>query len=945
MTTPAERALAPQAFVLGATGVSNVLVLDTVEPTARVVMLANASSESRLNAPLSGAVVLDNQSASFNVRFGADSNARAALRLAETPASLPGADPDVTLSVPGTVAATTGVRTAAVYSDTAFGAIPGYAAEPTGAVSFKRPDGFYSSIVEVENLVVNNAITSRLGNFQNLPSNVARLDDETNRLPDALLGSNVVLLNADKRIDGTLLPPVDTGRSTLLHTTDRVGIGLRFPKQKLHVLGNTAIDTGRLGVGPSDSAAVTAPLARLHVVDDNAATAALIVQTGTRDALDVRGNGQRLLLATVGGVTATPVVVVGGGAAYGSAALTVGGMMHADRVDAAQLTAPNGRLDLAGNSLSNVRQLFVTDLYYNNLVNTGANNQSGTFDTVFAGTLSARSGGDNGILINAPVQIQYITGGASKTASLAADALAADRLNANLEVAAPTVRTAALRASAGTGNAISLGGTDALCNAAVLDADVLSVRAVTHRAGQGAINFGNATLASVGRLEATAVAATTYRAPAGSTALDFGAQTLSNFDAALATASLRAPLVAACNVLATTFTAPSGRLDFAGQTLSNAAQVTAGTVTASASVAAPNATFLTLLACNVAPALGATALNFGATTLSNVGNLLAANATVASLAATTAAVGTLSPALGATSVLLGGAGVSNVGTLSAQVVAFGSLAPLISGSEVLNAGGYALSNVRLVTSSLASDRADRLLMCDATLCNLNALTATISGFATDATAGSSANAIVGAPVDSSRVGLRVAHNVLAGAYLSTSDARAKTEVEAVSNASCLEAALQLPVVQFRWRHTGERQIGFLAQDVERVSKQAVRVSRGVLPTLGRDAWAQGGAVSPVAEGGGAGLGLKVGEVVQWRHLGRNGDPVVSEVVAVSEDGAAAMLSPAPPDGAVHLVGHVVPDARMLEPDRLLPLAFGALQALAERVVALEAQLSRFSDAC
>jgi hypothetical protein len=160
-------------------------------------------------------------------------------------------------------------------------------------------------------------------------------------------------MDGSNYINPNLLPPVDTSRKTLLHTKDRVGIGLLNPQQKLHVHGSQAITGGRLGIGTHNPSSV------LHILDNNGPGPTVrIEQQGSVDVLQIVGSNARPLLyingdSAVGIGTATP------SAAYG---LTVEGIIYSSNgVRTNSLTSDGGVMDCSLNTLSNILNVFATN--------------------------------------------------------------------------------------------------------------------------------------------------------------------------------------------------------------------------------------------------------------------------------------------------------------------------------------------------------------------------------------------------------------------------------------------------------------------------------------------------------------------------------------------------------------------------------------------------------
>lgn len=116
------------------------------------------------------------------------------------------------------------------------------------------------------NIIIQNTIIN--------PSTIVTVSPSTNRISSNIMPSGVVFTSGTSNlIDTSLLPLNFSG--TYFKTYKNFGIGTRNPLQRLHVQGNTYI-TNRLGVG------VAYPANRLHVVESAAsiATAALYNKSG-----------------------------------------------------------------------------------------------------------------------------------------------------------------------------------------------------------------------------------------------------------------------------------------------------------------------------------------------------------------------------------------------------------------------------------------------------------------------------------------------------------------------------------------------------------------------------------------------------------------------------------------------------------------------------------------
>lgn len=223
----------------------------------------------------------------------------------------------------------------------------------------------YKQVIDVDSLIVRSNITvllPGLNTYTNLPTDLVRLDPDTGRILDQYINNAFIrLMEGCNYINPNLLPPIETSRKTLLHTKDRVGVGLLNPQQKLHVHGTQCITSGRLGIGTPFPSSV------LHVFDNNGPGPTVrIEQQGTVDIMQVIGSNSRPLLY----VNANNTVGIGTSTTLPAYALTVQGTAYTTggvRTDS--LESPSGTIDCRLNTLSNVFSLYVRDAYFTNSAN------------------------------------------------------------------------------------------------------------------------------------------------------------------------------------------------------------------------------------------------------------------------------------------------------------------------------------------------------------------------------------------------------------------------------------------------------------------------------------------------------------------------------------------------------------------------------------------------
>lgn len=258
----------------------------------------------------------------------------------------------------------------------------------------------FSRILDVDQLIVRSNIAVLLtgtDTYSNLPTDLVRLDSNTGRILDAYLSSNIVrLMTTTGLINPALIPTAETGRNTLLHTRDKVGIGLRNPQQKLHVHGNQVITSGRLGIG------TTTPLHAFHLYDDNSSISAFCIDAyGSTDVVRVSSNTDPLLYVTankrVGVRTANPLYE-----------LHVEGTAYAPTMRTNTLTSDYGSIDCTFNVMSNIQSAVINELVITGSIVGNPTVLSGVSNIVATDTITSFST-DTVVVTNAV----HITGSSS----------------------------------------------------------------------------------------------------------------------------------------------------------------------------------------------------------------------------------------------------------------------------------------------------------------------------------------------------------------------------------------------------------------------------------------------------------------------------------------------------------------------------------------------------
>jgi len=192
----------------------------------------------------------------------------------------------------------------------------------------------------------------------------------------------------------------------------------------------------------------------------------------------------------------------------------------------------------------------------------------------------------------------------------------------------------------------------------------------------------------------------------------------------------------------------------------------------------------------------------------------------------------------------------------------------------------------------------------------------------------------------SGVGLRVAENVQAPAYLTTSDRRAKNVLGVSDPMVDLQTVLSIPVHHFTMKNaTGTRTgadeiIGFLAQEVEAYAPQAIKTISGAVPSIMRFAtsiaYGENASVAYIEDGAyganKADAELRNGDLLRCVVGGTEHDlmvlDVTDNVITVEWNLSRKFVA-----DQIFLYGTVTSDFKLLNSDRLLPIVFNAVKAL------------------
>jgi len=262
----------------------------------------------------------------------------------------------------------------------------------TGQVSMN-----YNRVLDIDSLVVRSNITVSIAGtatYTNLPTNLVSVDAGTGRILDQYISSNIVRLMSDGTINPALLPTVPSGTNTLLRTTDKVGIGLRNPQQKLHVYGNQCVTGGYIGIG------TIAPQAPLHVYDDNGTGVAgqvfKLQEQGSADLVGIYGSGGNTTPVLY--INATSNVGINTLPSAGSPySLDVSGKIHASTsVRTNALESDSGTINCQSTNFTNILGANITNLTVTGTVTLPNTNLATTTATsIITNTITAPVGSPN----------------------------------------------------------------------------------------------------------------------------------------------------------------------------------------------------------------------------------------------------------------------------------------------------------------------------------------------------------------------------------------------------------------------------------------------------------------------------------------------------------------------------------------------------------------------
>jgi hypothetical protein len=172
-----------------------------------------------------------------------------------------------------------------------------------------------------------------------------------------------------------------------------------------------------------------------------------------------------------------------------------------------------------------------------------------------------------------------------------------------------------------------------------------------------------------------------------------------------------------------------------------------------------------------------------------------------------------------------------------------------------------------------------------------------------------------------RIGLKVNEYILSKATLTISDKRTKSNIIDASSDGDLQAVLDIPVKRFTYIDDPTNTVaGFIAQDVEKSAPYAVRTITSAIPDIMETCSVSTPTTITLPSDSKVVADKKVKVLI-------GGQEITNTIVSV--DNGIATLEDALPEGteSVLVYGTIVSDFKVLESERLIPLAFNAIKEL------------------
>jgi hypothetical protein len=175
-----------------------------------------------------------------------------------------------------------------------------------------------------------------------------------------------------------------------------------------------------------------------------------------------------------------------------------------------------------------------------------------------------------------------------------------------------------------------------------------------------------------------------------------------------------------------------------------------------------------------------------------------------------------------------------------------------------------------------------------------------------------------------QIGLRVNNNIMTQSVLTISDRRVKTNISDTDPSAHLDTVLAIPVHNFTFldRPGQKPTVGFIAQEVEEIAPYAVDTTTNALPSIMRVATYSDKILSIDTSN----LTVTSGDTLRILHKDIEYTRTVNECDYMAH--VITLTEPIPIDtGDVFVYGQVVNDFKLINNDRMMPLAFNAIKSL------------------
>ena len=186
----------------------------------------------------------------------------------------------------------------------------------------------------------------------------------------------------------------------------------------------------------------------------------------------------------------------------------------------------------------------------------------------------------------------------------------------------------------------------------------------------------------------------------------------------------------------------------------------------------------------------------------------------------------------------------------------------------------------------------------------------------------------------SSLGLSVSEGVVAKSFHAQSDQRIKKDITDADTGALLQKINDIQMRNYGYIENAESTVGFIAQELEAVDDSFTSTTRRPIPDIRKTmagAFSEGTLTLDLD-----GTEVAVGDTLKVELTGGAQELTVLSV----ENGQASVATDIEqPDGPVYVHGRIVDDFLVINKDRIMATAVGAVQELSTRLAAMEVRLA------